>query len=111
MQFVIIAVYDYVYWGHTDGIGRVRTDGTDIKPKFITGVKEVRAIAVHADKIYFSHSKGIGRADLDGDNVEADFIPTNGLQTQSLCTATAREISSSGVRRAASAASSPRWTH
>ena len=77
MQFVIIAVYDYVYWGHTDGIGRVRTDGTDIKPKFITGVKEVRAIAVHADKIYFSHSKGIGRADLDGDNVEADFIPTN----------------------------------
>ena len=77
MQFVIITAYDYVYWGHTDGIGRVRTDGTDIKPTFIPDVKDVRAIAVYADKIYFSHSKGIGRADLDGDNVEPKLVSTN----------------------------------
>ena len=79
MQFVIITAYDYVYFASKNSIGRVRTDGTDMKLEFIPDVKDVGGIAIYADTIYFSNSRGIGRADLDGTDVERQLIWTGSV--------------------------------
>jgi hypothetical protein len=83
-QFIVTALYDYVYWTTGSGIGRVRVDGSEYTPEFISGLKDVRAVSIYADKIYFLNHEGIGRADLDGTDVQSDFKKLDGQPPDAL---------------------------
>lgn len=75
LSFSLTGTYEYMYWTTGTGVARTKIgDPSSTELTFITGFKEVTAVAVYDNTIFFSNSKGIGRADLDGSNVKADAV-------------------------------------
>lgn len=74
---------NFVYWtsGGTDSsIGRAKINGAGLNNDFITGLNDVRAVAVDDRFIYWTEGaagdSSIGRANLDGSGVNPSFITT-----------------------------------
>ena len=68
----------YVYWSSTGSgaIGRANNDGTNVDPKFISGLNSPIGLTVDSGHIYWSSLTGdaIGRANIDGTGVDQKFI-------------------------------------
>jgi hypothetical protein len=68
----------YVYWSSTGSgaIGRADNDGTNVDPKFISGLNSPIGLTVDSGHIYWSSLSGdaIGRANIDGTGVDQKFI-------------------------------------
>jgi hypothetical protein len=66
---------EHIYWTNGNDIARANTDGTQPET-LITGLNDVRALAVDAYHIYWADSgvNKIGRADLDGTHVIQNFV-------------------------------------
>jgi virginiamycin B lyase len=75
---------EYLYWSYyaNNSIGRVRLDGTEFNPVFISGLNGPLGIAVNEKYIYWAQlghlensiGTSIGRANLDGSDVNPNFI-------------------------------------
>jgi virginiamycin B lyase len=71
---------EFLYWANENGtIGRVRSDGSDFDPEFITGLGSewgIWDVTVDDTYIYWSdwNLDSIGRAKLDGSEVETEWI-------------------------------------
>lgn len=72
---------NYIYWTdfwHNPGrIGRVKIDGSNVNPDFITGCQRPWGVAVDDNFVYWTNiepANTIGRAKLDGSEVDQNFI-------------------------------------
>lgn len=71
---------NFVYWSNEGGstIGRAKLNGTGVNDSFISGLDNVRGVAVDSKYIYWAQgtaaTSAIGRANLDGTGVNQALI-------------------------------------
>ncbi len=71
----------HIFWADLETrIGRANLDGSDVNPKFITGLNRPCGLAIENGNIYWTQQTVtepglIGRANLDGSNIDRSFIP------------------------------------
>jgi virginiamycin B lyase len=72
----------YLYWSNaaSKAVGRSKLDGSEINPSFLSGLGEVRAVAVGSSHVYWvNFTDGtIGRASLDGSGAIPNLIQVPG---------------------------------
>jgi len=73
-----VAAAGDVFWvagAHGNQIGRANDAGTRVDPSFVSGLRDVGALAVGAGHLYWTSGSSIGRGDLGGGSVKRAFIP------------------------------------
>lgn len=74
----------HVFWGgFGDTIGRVKSNGADPEPSFMSGVDRPCGLAIDANRIYWTEQKlplgSIGSANLDGSGVNRSVLTELGI--------------------------------